>query len=491
MAIYGEKWDPDTRYSPGDYVYAPDRPGLYYVAQNMGTSHSKFAGTSGSVEPPWNLDTEVQDDRIFWIAVKAQGNEQSWRRRARYQVGQRVVPTTGPILWGDTYYAFRASRFVYKPEWPNEANVLFYDNNVLWKSQLSVSFFLPRSRLKESAFIELYKIIDYLSIQEEIIFKDVKHKFNDREELSIDALKTIISEFGYDYIAEALNLTEQELKHLVAYIGLVHVLKGSKTGLYLVMELMGISYRAEEWWEKTPKGEADTWSLYAEVDAGKATSNMVERLINFTRNYVYPVLETFEITYKIDFAVLDIYMGGFVDAEYEFVIDTGWMVLSIMGGFIDKELGGPVWLYRPNMKFGIIVGGFVDQEIIVDMRPSEHSIIAIESGDRAIVTVNPHYNNVRAQLQISLAPDFADDHLIVNTTKEYTELLAARIPVNIGAQQERVYARVRVEEKTQGWSPWSDVYTIYAGDSQKAFAFNLSDSLSDGFDASSFINLTN
>jgi hypothetical protein len=159
MAIYGEKWDPDTRYSPGDYVYAPDRPGLYYVAQNMGTSHSKFAGTSGSVEPPWNLDTEVQDDRIFWIAVKAQGNEQSWRRRARYQVGQRVVPTTGPILWGDTYYAFRASRFVYKPEWPNEANVLFYDNNVLWKSQLSVSFFLPRSRLKESAFIELYSII--------------------------------------------------------------------------------------------------------------------------------------------------------------------------------------------------------------------------------------------------------------------------------------------------------------------------------------------
>lgn len=482
MPIYGETWNPDTLYQAGDYVYAPKRPGFLYVALNRGTSHSRTAGYTGMAEPNWVLEKEVLDGHVIWKSTPVVGNEQPWRKEFKYQVGNRVVPTSGPVLWGDTYYCFKAYRFIYEPDWPREANVRFTDNNITWQSQMSSAFFLPKSRLKETAFIELYKIIDYLSLQEELILNDVKHKFNDREKLSVTALNTIISEFGYDYIAEALNLTTQELRHLVAYIGLVHALKGSKTGLYLVMELMGISYRAEEWWEKEPKGEADTWSLFAEVDAAKATSNMVERLVNFTRNYVYPILDEFVITYKIDLAVLDIFMGGFVDQEYEFIIDTGWMVLSMLAGFVDQELGGAEWIYRPNMKFGIIVGGFVDQEYEIIMAPNERNLIAIETADRAIVRIDPQYKPVSVEYQVATSDTFSKDSIVQTDVVDYTEYLYN--PAQFTVQDVATYIRVRVLEETQGWSDWSKTHIIYAN---KIFAFNVDDDLYTGFGGGQFI----
>jgi hypothetical protein len=336
-------WKPDTIYNVGDYVYTK-KLGYFYLATKKGKSQSKTTASSRKYEPAWKLDGLVYDGTIQWEIVEVTSSQIStarkWAPETLYNIKEIILPSTGALTFSGattTHYGFILKRIILNPDWPSVPEETIQDGTVVWETRLSYSKLLPPERLKEKLYIELCEVMDNLQLHEEHYFKDVLHKFNDRQELRQSSLEQIVGEFGYVYIAKALRLTTEELRSLVAYMGAIHALKGSHHGLDLVFELMKLTWQYEEWYEWNPKGEPDTWALYLQLDITKVPADLTSRIIQFTRQYVYPILTKFEVTYIVDLIKAGIVVGGFIDFEYLIPVNTGVYVLASVAGFFDID----------------------------------------------------------------------------------------------------------------------------------------------------------
>lgn len=143
-------------------------------------------------------------------------------------------------------------------------------------------------------------------------FQDAMNKYTDKEHLSSPAIKQIVKEFGYQYILNILELPESKLKNLIAYLGLINMLKGSKAGLELVLSLLGFEYKIIEWWEDpVALPRKNTYALELTfVDMGYEGYDFFKEFAAFSREYVYPLLEKI-VTY-FQFTYGDIYTGAAV-----------------------------------------------------------------------------------------------------------------------------------------------------------------------------------
>lgn len=362
------EWQTDTIYSVGDYVYLQTRrPGFFYKCTVAGKSQSEKSGKSDIEEPLWLLDKNVYDNVLVWKSIKITqvdtSNIQNWEPNRTYNLGQCVRQQSGqPLIFDEIEIVFQLIDILVKHNWPTIPESRIIDGTVEWECHLSIGYLLPKERLKEKVFYEFVQIMDYLILHEEVYFNDFIHKYNDLTKVRVPSLKEIIAEQGYKYVSDLLNLSEKELANLVKYINIISDLKGSKKGLEVVFNMIGIKYYMCQWWEKNPKGTPHTWDLSIEVEMDKVVSNMIGNLVTFTRNYVYPIIENFEITYSMNMAELAIVMAGFIDIELNTNIDEGFL-LSSLGGFVDNEL--PVSVDKDCSNF-IISGGFVDAEYMTD-----------------------------------------------------------------------------------------------------------------------------
>lgn len=138
--------------------------------------------------------------------------------------------------------------------------------------------------------------------------------------VDLNSVIGVINEFGYSYIYNLLvNYREDEAQMIhyaeqaKAFLSVIHLLKGHKIGLLLVMGLLGITSYTTEWWELVDEAaqllidadptmrweearaasagvaEPDTYQL--KITAGIPSSSLIASLRDFSRQYVYPLVD--------------------------------------------------------------------------------------------------------------------------------------------------------------------------------------------------------
>ncbi|USD31116.1 hypothetical protein J8Z24_21645 (plasmid) [Pseudoalteromonas sp. SCSIO 43201] len=121
-------------------------------------------------------------------------------------------------------------------------------------------------------------------------------------DLSRNRNSQIISEFGYQYLTDALNMSPLDVALVRSFLTAIHQLKGSRKGVELMLDLLELKEYVQlfEWWEDDPTGEtADEMTYRVEVDLtkdnDKLTGNALQALRLFLRQYVYPVMSDFAL----------------------------------------------------------------------------------------------------------------------------------------------------------------------------------------------------
>ncbi len=137
-------------------------------------------------------------------------------------------------------------------------------------------------------------------------------------DLSRERNSQVVSEFGYQYLIDALGMSALDVALIRSFITVIHQLKGSRKGVDLMLDLLKLRDYVQliEWWEDDPTGETVQEMTYrTEVDLRDNTKfdgNSLQALRLFLRQYVYPLMT--------DFALI----MNFVDER----LKTGYNVLT-------------------------------------------------------------------------------------------------------------------------------------------------------------------
>ncbi len=303
-------WQQNTYYNEGQIVYPTAENGFYYVVIQAGTSKSETESYSNKIEPIW---TEINtiDNFIVWETIPYTIADK-WESKKLYQLNDIVNPITDNF---EGLYSYIAKRILAEPNWPTLSNEIIVDNTVIFQCRISVKTFLPSELTTDELTIEFYKIVDYLIEFNTLYLKDTLFKFKDRSKIQVDALQSYITEQGYEYIVNVLELTKEQLETLTEYLNLIHFLKGTRRGLELVMNLLGIVVEIEEWWESDPKEEPHTFSLDMQFNLGNIRHDTVVRVIDFVSHYVFPKLRDIIITYEANIVNAGVMIAGVFDQD--------------------------------------------------------------------------------------------------------------------------------------------------------------------------------
>jgi len=136
-----------------------------------------------------------------------------------------------------------------------EDESLFYQYNqedVAWTAKNSIADYIPFAQREEDFWILTTTLIEREIADLDPEMRKIATKWDAIDEYDEDSLRGIISEMGYDYIADMFDLTNEQLQSLVNFLNLIHYLKGTKAGLLLIFRLMGVTVNSiKEWWELT------------------------------------------------------------------------------------------------------------------------------------------------------------------------------------------------------------------------------------------------
>ncbi len=308
-------WEPGTEYEEGSFVYPTTYNQFFYRCIQSGESQSTNSGYSSNVEPIWLTNKNTKDGILVWEFVLYILSTSDWQPNTLYNVGDNVVPTSGPILWGSNYYMYSLKKIIYEPDWPKLPGSTINDGTTIWEANVSSSRFIPRRLYQEALNVEAFKAIDYLLNEELPNINDVKYKHIDRSKLQTAALYSYVYETGYSYVADIFDLTDEDLVILTGYLKLIHFLKGTRNGLELVFKLLKMNYELVEWWEKDPKDEPDTYDLTVDLNLTGAKSNSLSLLSIFLREYVYPIVKNLVFIYTAELVHMACAVAGFSDQE--------------------------------------------------------------------------------------------------------------------------------------------------------------------------------
>jgi hypothetical protein len=183
--------------------------------------------------------------------------------------------------------------------------------------------FLPEKLRGQPIYPKITAMLDHIltgSIQE---FEDVRLKYAGQDVLRNDVVKEIVSELGFEYVKNVMDtITNFEFNLLLQFIALLNILKGSRQGLDLILQLLGFSTIIKEWWENTPPTSPDTYDLIVVMDTTivENPALTLNKIQLFAREYVYPVLSNTDFRFSLSFVSKNVNMGGFSKSRYSSVI---------------------------------------------------------------------------------------------------------------------------------------------------------------------------
>jgi len=174
--------------------------------------------------------------------------------------------------------------------------------------------FLPEALQKYDFWTMVCDLIDYgiapgLSANEDVVYKYIRPEIV-REEV----IKEILIEMGYGYLVDLMDtITNYSFNDLLSFFAWVQQMKGSKLGYQLTLKLLGLDVALQEWWES---GEPTPWThdivILIDTSYIKDIDLTLQKVRDFSRNYVYSHLDTIRLTYTPDiFASNKAVMGGF------------------------------------------------------------------------------------------------------------------------------------------------------------------------------------
>lgn len=169
---------------------------------------------------------------------------------------------------------------------------------------IPTELYLPEWARTTEFFRNICIVIDYLEnslkdvsnpkyAQVEQAYKDIGFKYKDIMQLSEDALKTMLIENGFGAILELFDLSIDRLQMFVLYLPLFKAMKGTDEGFRLLLSLIAYDFELETWLDNPTKLDEYTYNIVFITFLNQGfDSSIVSRFVQFSRTYVYPVLQS-------------------------------------------------------------------------------------------------------------------------------------------------------------------------------------------------------
>jgi hypothetical protein len=181
--------------------------------------------------------------------------------------------------------------------------------------------------------LELYPkvtgMIDHIVKNYAKEWEDVKYKYRGPDIVRDEVVKNIITELGFSYISDVMDtLTNIEFNTLLQFISLVSLLKGSRSGLELILKLLRFEYVIKEWWEQVPESDVYTFEIVIIMDSNIVpdVQKTLDKVKIFARAYVFPVMQNVDFQFSLAVGSRNITTAGFFKPMYS--TDS---VIQIMG----------------------------------------------------------------------------------------------------------------------------------------------------------------
>jgi len=173
--------------------------------------------------------------------------------------------------------------------------------------------YLPEHLREEELWQVLCDLIDYVSPTEED-FQRVLYRF-DSSTVAAD-YERVFEELGFEYITDLFTLSTEQRSVFLFFLYLIVALKGHRKGLELVLDLAGVQYQIQEWWEQSPQGPQFTFVVNITSDISVLGWNFVQKFQTFCSRYVLPELTNVSVVYNLGAIGTWTSVGGFVDQSY-------------------------------------------------------------------------------------------------------------------------------------------------------------------------------
>lgn len=148
-------------------------------------------------------------------------------------------------------------------------------------------------------------LIDYLVQQQALAFQDVKYKYSNPAQVNSEVIVQIINEFGFTYITNLMStITNYEFNTLLSFVSLINLLKGSVTGLQLILVLLGFDAVITQWYQIAPLGVPYTYAMLLLMNSSYVQNPIatVDAVKIFARQYVFPLLTSLTYNFNVNFA---------------------------------------------------------------------------------------------------------------------------------------------------------------------------------------------
>lgn len=169
--------------------------------------------------------------------------------------------------------------------------------------------YLPLELAKNEYYQKICSLIDSLLSSNSNYFEyernalqSAMNKYRDYRNLDNSSIHQLVKEFGFQFIIDILELPDSRLRDLIAYLALINMLKGSKSGLELVLSLLGFQFHLLEWFEDPIElPDRNTYALeLIFVDMGMKQT-FYKNFYRFSREYVYPLLVKLVLYFKFTY----------------------------------------------------------------------------------------------------------------------------------------------------------------------------------------------
>ena len=202
--------------------------------------------------------------------------------------------------------------------------------------------FVPEKLRNRDLNIKFTEILDFILAKHLKELEDVELKYRKPNEVSVEVVKEILIEEGLGYIGDLLDISDEiDPNAVLAFSGMISLLKGHIDGFKLVLDLLNIDFELEEWWEQNPKGLADTMGLTIDLDESGITNffETFQKFKIFVKNYIFPILDPLVFIKSFDILKRNLMMDGF--QERTVPGDTPTFTTNInIAGFVSREVFG-------------------------------------------------------------------------------------------------------------------------------------------------------
>jgi len=181
--------------------------------------------------------------------------------------------------------------------------------------------FIPPDLRQFETYPKYAELLQYIVDNFYLEFNDISAKYKDPSSVTPEVVEQVINEFGFKYI---YSITEDfnnfDTTVLLNFMSLLHLMKGTRSGLEIVLQLLGFNATIVEWWETDPRGEEHTFDMTINMNLSIVTDvfKTLDKVRVFIENYVYPKFNFATVVFAFELSEAQTAFAGFSTQTYDF-----------------------------------------------------------------------------------------------------------------------------------------------------------------------------